>query len=60
MGTTAGCSLKKKKKVCSIAFFLPPLLGDDGVVVAGFLILSYQSYRRQAGYGMGRGVMDLC
>ena len=42
-------------------FFLPPLLGDDGsVVVAGLLILSYQSYRLQAGYGMGRGVMDLC
>ena len=34
------------KKVCSIAFFLPPLLGNDGgVIVAGLLILSYQSYR---------------
>ena len=33
------------RKVCSIVFFLPPLLGDDGgVVVAGLLLLSYQSY----------------
>ena len=49
------------KKVCSIAFFLPPLLGgDSGVVIAGLLILLYQSYCWQPGYGKGRRVMDLC
>ena len=49
------------KKVGSIAFFLPPLLGDDGgVVIVGLLILSYQSNCSQAGYDMGWGVMDLC
>ena len=48
-------------KVCSIEFFLPPLLGDDGdVVVVGLLILSYQSHCWQAWYGMGQGVIDLC
>ena len=49
------------KKVCSLAFFLPLLLRDDGgVVIVGLLILSYQSNCWQAGYDMGRGVMDLC
>ena len=44
-----------------IAFFLPPLLGDDGgVVIISLLILSYQSNCWQAGYDMGRGVVDLC
>ena len=58
MGTTAGYNLKK---VCSIAVFHPLLLGgDSGVVIADLLILSYQSYCWKAGYGMGRGVMDLC
>ena len=49
------------KKDCLIVFFLLPLFGDNGgVFVTGLLILSYQSYRWQTGYGMGRGVMDLC
>ena len=48
------------KKVCFRAFFLHPLLGDGGVVIVGLLILSYQSNCWQAGYDMGRGVMDLC
>ena len=48
------------KKVCFIAFFLPPLLGDDGGgVIVGLLIHSYQSNYWQAGYDMGRGVMEL-
>ena len=48
-------------KVCSIAFFLPPPLGDDGgVVIVGSLILSYRSNCWQAGYDMGRDVMHLC
>ena len=39
----------------------PPPLGDDGgLVIVGQLILSYQSNCWQAGYDMGRGVMDLC
>ena len=47
--------------VCLVAFFLLPLLGSDSsIIIAGLLILSYQSYCWQAGYGMGRGVMDLC
>ena len=49
------------RKVCSIAFYLPPLLGDDaGVIIACLLILSYQSYYWQAGYGIGRGIIDFC
>ena len=34
--------------------------GGGGVVIVGLLILSYQSNCWQAGYDMGRGVMDLC
>ena len=37
-----------------MAFFFPPLLGDDGdIVIAGLLIHSYQSNCWQAGYDMG-------
>ena len=41
---------------------LPPSSswGDSSVFIAGWLILSYQSYCWQAGYGMGRSVIDLC
>ena len=38
-----------------------PFLGDDGgVIIVGLLILSYQSNCWQAGYNMGRGIVDHC
>ena len=56
MGITADCSFKN----CSIAFFLPPLLGDDGgVVIVGLCILSYQSNCWQAGPGRHGPLLNL-